>query len=55
MRRLALALAVIPFWASYVVRSYGWSVVLARKGVLNDWLGGSGCRCSTSPIRARRW
>lgn len=41
-RRLALALAVIPFWTSYVVRSYAWSLVLARKGVLNDWLGGLG-------------
>jgi spermidine/putrescine transport system permease protein len=37
-RRLALALAVIPFWTSYVVRSYAWSLVLARKGVLNGWL-----------------
>ncbi len=37
-RRLALALAVIPFWTSYVVRSYAWSLVLARQGVLNDWL-----------------
>ena len=37
-RRLALALAVIPFWTSYVVRSYAWSLVLAKKGVLNGWL-----------------
>lgn len=37
-RRIALALAVIPFWTSYVVRSYAWSLVLARGGVLNDWL-----------------
>ena len=31
-RRLALALAVLPFWTSYVVRSYAWSLVLAKKG-----------------------
>lgn len=37
-RRLALALAVIPFWTSYIVRSYAWSLVLAKKGVLNGWL-----------------
>jgi spermidine/putrescine transport system permease protein len=37
-RRLALALAVIPFWTSYVVRSYAWSLVLAKKGVLNGFL-----------------
>ena len=41
-RRLALALAVIPFWTSYVVRSYAWSLVLAKKGVLNGWLAGLG-------------
>jgi spermidine/putrescine transport system permease protein len=35
-RRLALALAVLPFWTSYVVRSYAWSLVLAKQGVLND-------------------
>jgi spermidine/putrescine transport system permease protein len=41
-RRAALALAVIPFWTSYVVRSYAWSLVLARRGVLNQWLDGVG-------------
>jgi spermidine/putrescine transport system permease protein len=37
-RRLALALAVIPFWTSYIVRSYAWSLVLAKQGVLNSGL-----------------
>ncbi len=41
-RRLALALAVVPFWTSYVVRSYAWSLVLAKRGVLNGWLGDLG-------------
>jgi len=41
-RRLALALAVIPFWTSYVVRSYAWSLVLARNGVLDGWAGSLG-------------
>ena len=30
-QRLALMLAVLPFWTSYVVRSYSWLLVLARK------------------------
>jgi spermidine/putrescine transport system permease protein len=41
-QRLALLLAVLPFWTSYVVRSYSWLLVLAEKGVINDmllWLG----------------
>lgn len=41
-RRLALALAVVPFWTSYVVRSYAWALVLAKQGVLNDALTGFG-------------
>jgi hypothetical protein len=28
----------VPFWTSYVVRSYAWSLVLAKGGVLNGWL-----------------
>jgi spermidine/putrescine transport system permease protein len=33
-----LALAVLPFWTSYVVRSYSWLLVLAREGVVNRTL-----------------
>ena len=35
-QRLALMLAVLPFWTSYVVRSYSWLLVLAEKGVVNS-------------------
>lgn len=41
-QRLALALAVLPFWTSYVVRSYAWLLVLAERGVVNDALVTSG-------------
>ena len=37
-QRLALALAVLPFWTSYVVRSYAWLLVLADKGIVNQTL-----------------
>ncbi len=37
-QRLALMLAILPFWTSYVVRSYSWLLVLAEKGVVNDTL-----------------
>lgn len=37
-QRLALMLAVLPFWTSYVVRSYSWLLVLAEKGVVNTTL-----------------
>ncbi|MGE0005064.1 MAG: ABC transporter permease [Parvibaculaceae bacterium] len=41
-QRLALMLAVLPFWTSYVVRSYSWLLVLAQKGVVNNALVGLG-------------
>lgn len=37
-QRLALILAILPFWTSYVVRSYSWLLVLAEKGVINNTL-----------------
>lgn len=40
-QRLALLLAVLPFWTSYVVRSYSWLLVLAEKGIVNSWLVGA--------------
>ena len=41
-QRLALMLAILPFWTSYVVRSYAWLLVLAREGVVNQALIGLG-------------
>lgn len=41
-QRLALLLAILPFWTSYVVRSYAWLLVLAREGVVNQALLGLG-------------
>jgi spermidine/putrescine transport system permease protein len=37
-QRLALILAILPFWTSYVVRSYSWLLVLAERGVVNSAL-----------------
>ena len=37
-QRLALMLAVLPFWTSYVVRSYAWVLVLGQNGVVNRFL-----------------
>ncbi len=34
-QRLALAFAILPFWTSYVVRSYAWLLVLSPTGVIN--------------------
>lgn len=41
-QRLALVLAILPFWTSYLVRSYSWLLVLAEQGVVNGALVGTG-------------
>ncbi len=42
LQRLALVLAVLPFWTSYVIRSYSWLLVLSENGVVNQALLGLG-------------
>ena len=37
-QRLALLAAVLPFWTSYVVRSYSWLLVLSDGGVISNFL-----------------
>lgn len=39
-RRLALAFAILPFWTSYVVRSYAWLLALSPVGFINHALLG---------------
>lgn len=34
-QRLALVLAILPFWTSYVVRSYSWLLVLSSNGIVS--------------------
>ncbi len=41
-QRIALMMAILPFWTSYVVRSYSWLLVLSNNGVISNvlqWLG----------------
>jgi len=41
-QRPALAMAILPFWTSYVVRSYAWLLALSPVGVINQallWTG----------------
>ena len=48
-QRLALLLAVLPFWTSYVVRSYAWLLVLASNGIVNQGLLATGI--VSEPVR----
>lgn len=39
LRRWAIFLLIIPFFTSYLVRTFSWYVILAESGVLNAMLG----------------
>jgi spermidine/putrescine transport system permease protein len=41
-QRLLLVVIVLPFWTSYVIRSYSWLLVLSEKGVINQVMVGLG-------------
>lgn len=34
-QKIALIMAILPFWTSYVVRSYSWLLILSNNGVIN--------------------
>ncbi|WP_120633768.1 ABC transporter permease [Ruegeria sp. EL01] len=53
-QRLAIMLAVLPFWTSYVVRSYSWALVLGQQGVLMQMLMGIGFLDEPIQIMATR-
>ena len=53
-QRLALLLAVLPFWTSYVVRSYAWLLVLGQNGVVNKALLGIGLIAEPLEIASTR-
>lgn len=42
VRNRALLLVVIPFWTSYLVKTFAWMIMLGRTGVINSILFGTG-------------
>lgn len=53
-QRLALLMAILPFWTSYVVRSYAWLLVLGQNGVVNQALLWAGFIAEPLEISATR-
>lgn len=41
-RNRLLMLVMIPFWTSFLIRTYAWMIILREQGVLNAVLGASG-------------
>ena len=50
-KALLLVLVMLPFWTSYVIRTYAWMIILRDNGVVNSILNVLGLRppssCST--------
>jgi spermidine/putrescine transport system permease protein len=41
-KALLLVLVMLPFWTSYVIRTYAWMIILRDNGVVNSLLGALG-------------
>jgi spermidine/putrescine transport system permease protein len=48
-RGLMLALVIVPFWTSFLIRTIAWRIVLAPEGFFSHWLQTMGLR--HTPIR----
>ena len=41
-KALLLILVMLPFWTSYLIRTYAWMIILRDNGVVNSILQGLG-------------
>lgn len=55
LARLFLVLALLPFWTSYLVRSYSWLLVLGQSGVVNTALLNTGLISEPLKIAYTKW
>lgn len=54
MRAIALAMIMVPFFISIIVRTYAWMVLLGRTGLINATLGAMGLITEPLPIMYSR-
>lgn len=38
VRNILILFVLVPFWTSFLVRTFAWLILLGRKGAINDWL-----------------
>ncbi|GEO12520.1 spermidine/putrescine ABC transporter ATP-binding protein [Microvirga aerophila] len=50
LRERMVLLVMVPFWTSYLVKTFAWMVVLGRTGVINNMLTGSGLASQPFPL-----
>lgn len=49
-KTLFLLMVMIPFWTSFLIRTYSWSTVLSDQGLLNSFLEKLGLVSASSPL-----
>lgn len=54
-QRLALLLAIAPFWTSYILRLYAWQTIINKNGLLNTWLMQLGWINQPIPLIFTQW
>lgn len=42
LKNTLLTLVVIPFWTSFLIRTYAWIIILRTEGIINNFLIGAG-------------
>ena len=42
VKNTLLTLVVIPFWTSFLIRTYAWIIILRTEGIINNFLMGAG-------------
>lgn len=55
IRTLLLVLAVVPFWTSFLIRTYAWMVILRPEGLLNAALMGAGLIAEPLDLLYTEW
>ena len=50
VRNVLILCVLVPFWTSFLVRTFAWLVLLGRKGAINDWLITSGLIDAPLPL-----
>lgn len=49
-RNILTLWVLVPFWTSFLVRTFAWLVLLGRKGTINSWLAATGLIDAPLPL-----
>ncbi len=50
VRQIMMLMVLLPFWTSFLIRTFAWIVLLGRKGVFNTYLQSTGLTSEPLPL-----